>query len=38
MKSSLCAAFTVSTVQGIDLSVHATSSLTFDAAAAKPDP
>jgi len=38
MKSSLCAAFTVSAVQGIDLSVHATSSLTFDAAAAKARP
>jgi len=38
MKSSLCAAFAVSAVQGIDLSVHATSSLTFDAAAAKNRP
>jgi hypothetical protein len=38
MKSSLCAAFAVSAVQGIDLSVHATSSLSFDADAAKARP
>jgi len=38
MKSSLCAALAASAVQGADLSVHATSSLTFDAAAAKNRP
>merc|ERR1719238_1033203 len=35
---TLVAAFAASAVQGIDLSVHATSSLTFDAAAAKNRP
>mgnify|MGYP003958906239 CR=1 FL=1 len=37
MKASLCTALAVS-VQGVDLSVHATSSLTFDVAAAKNRP
>jgi len=38
MKASLCTALAVSAVQGADLSVHATSSLTFDVAAAKNRP
>jgi len=38
MKASLCAAFAASAVQGVDLSVHATSTLTFDVAAAKNRP
>jgi len=37
MQASLCTALAVS-VQGVDLSVHATSSLTFDVAAAKNRP
>jgi DNA repair exonuclease SbcCD ATPase subunit len=35
---TLCAAFAATAVQGVDLSVHATSSLTFDAEAAKNRP
>jgi len=38
MKASLCAAFAATAVQGLDLSVHATSSLTFDVSAAKARP
>merc|ERR1719446_1796588 len=38
MRASLCAAFAATAVQGVDLSVHATSSLTFDAEAAKNRP
>jgi len=38
MRASLCAAFAATAAQGVDLSVHATSSLTFDAAAAKNRP
>jgi DNA repair exonuclease SbcCD ATPase subunit len=38
MRASLCAAFAATAVQGADLSVHATSSLTFDAEAAKNRP
>jgi len=38
MRSSLFAAFAATAVQGADLSVHATSSLTFDAEAAKNRP
>merc|ERR1719446_1618019 len=38
MRASLCAAFAATAVQGADLAVHATSSLTFDAEAAKNRP
>ena len=38
MRASLCAAYAATAVQGLDLSVHATSSLTFDAEAAKNRP
>jgi len=38
MRASLCAAFAATAVQGVDFSVHATSSLTFDAEAAKNRP
>jgi len=38
MRASLCVAFASTAVQGVDLSVHATSSLTFDVSAAKDRP